>query len=576
MQVEKINFKVNSNLYNSNRFPSRKDNIVKQDFKQNNTFIYPSINLAYYPNISFSGINLREVNLIPELYGHLKEQKMMKEILLNPIINNAGEVKPFILLYSPTKEMTYLFSKWLKEELKETCKCRISQYLPSDEAIGIQTFISKNMDEGVSYYSKNKKRNIIFINNIEKYISTSLSDIDEDSHFTENDIKLLKSYQNENNNISFLKPIPDYCSHTPDKGGCATTIIMTSENPHLINHDLLYREGKMLTFPIGIDALPDIERTLRGAFHTARLKIRYLCMNPQEAGASSISFPLAKRILQDPKQVEDNSWRIGFRSPYYFISEFLLPNTKGGFSYKQIQNIVDDALEKTLSVGGDEEKYTKFLISSISSADRDIKPEVYKNFERIKGMTSLNSDEIDINPDAIFNNIVDIDLYPKEEIDNINRLIFQEFVKISESGSLKNNQKTFLKDFFNSPNEKFKKEFSTYVNSRIIDVGRGKYRFYYGDNKEDVIDLYKGSFGWDEKVLWIDSEKNKDIMLVRNFIENIKGIEYFKNVKSIEFPQTEDISKLENAIITERVTIDKQHIIKIPLNEQYKDQNSLH
>ena len=109
-------------------------------------------------------------------------------------------------------------------------------------------------------------------------------------------------------------------------------------------------------------------------------------------------------------------------------------------------------------------------------------------------------------------------------------------------------------------------EMSEYIKSRTYKLSNGRYKFAYGNNKEDSVNLYLGNFGTNPKVLWIDSANPINIKVIEYLIDELKTQPQFNRVERLEFPQTAKESvRLTNAVKTNRLTMDYRQIYKIEL-----------
>lgn len=102
---------------------------------------------------------------------------------------------------------------------------------------------------------------------------------------------------------------------------------------------------------------------------------------------------------------------------------------------------------------------------------------------------------------------------------------------------------------------------SKLISERINYISNDRYKFSYGNNTDDFVDLYLGSFGWKKETLWIDSDNIEKIETVVKFIDNIKQSEQFKEIKCIEFASNREMIK--TYVKTGRITLDKKQIYKI-------------
>lgn len=83
-------------------------------------------------------------------------------------------------------------------------------------------------------------------------------------------------------------------------------------------------------------------------------------------------------------------------------------------------------------------------------------------------------------------------------------------------------------------------------NDKKMDViqNHDGYKLKIGKNADNTINLYLGDSGYNDKTLWIDSNKNDDIISVIARLEKIKQIDKFKNIKTIQCPQPEKAEDL--------------------------------
>lgn len=69
-------------------------------------------------------------------------------------------------------------------------------------------------------------------------------------------------------------------------------------------------------------------------------------------------------------------------------------------------------------------------------------------------------------------------------------------------------------------------------------------RMVTNDSKEDIVDLYLGNFGYNKKVLWVDSTNPQKIQSVIDRIDKIKKTDKFKNIKYIQCKQPDSLENL--------------------------------
>lgn len=70
------------------------------------------------------------------------------------------------------------------------------------------------------------------------------------------------------------------------------------------------------------------------------------------------------------------------------------------------------------------------------------------------------------------------------------------------------------------------------------------YKMKYGITNDDVVELFCGNWGYNDKVLWINSRRTKDINAVLDNIIAIKELKKFKNVEKLQCPEPEELHLL--------------------------------
>ena len=123
------------------------------------------------------------------------------------------------------------------------------------------------------------ERTIILLNEAEIYLASNPEEADlSGMFFNRADIKKLEYYNKAHTcqkNINALKNRLDYISKLPEdenSDGCAATLFITTNDPHLIHRDLLSRDGeygKMLSYAVRPAANNDLKAVLQHYFSKA-------------------------------------------------------------------------------------------------------------------------------------------------------------------------------------------------------------------------------------------------------------------------------------------------------------------
>lgn len=93
------------------------------------------------------------------------------------------------------------------------------------------------------------------------------------------------------------------------------------------------------------------------------------------------------------------------------------------------------------------------------------------------------------------------------------------------------------------------------------------YNLRFGFKPEENVNLYLGDSGYNNKILWIDSQSNKKIKAVFNNFREIRQLDKFKNIDTIQFPEPENITefpryeKLENRYTKDYKPIYEKRVI---------------
>jgi len=503
----------------------------------------------------FTGVQQYQKNIF-DIIGHLEEKEKIYNLLIKPIISGREKPPAALLIYSPTREVTNFFTSSILKKLKPFCNITIfnDKTLQTDFKTWVLNALQANS-------IKNAKHNIILIPDIERYLAMRPEDFRVKNFNAKDKEILVKITDTYRRFPSLFKSLTDYCSEPVAKNGHATTFIFTSENPHFIDADLLNRPGKFLTFPVNPETSKDITMFFEETVNKYKIYFKNLCQNPGVLGEKPISFSLVEKILTEKDKILSNINSIT-DVPYNIITEFAVPNLRfGGYSYKKLFEMVKHAIWNIV-VYNNKNNFGEILAANIRKTERDVPPETYKNFLRIKNLISIKSDRSVITPKEIYENMFDINLLPEPMQKGVNRYVMSEFVKLASCPHCEESKK-FLKIYSDVNNKSFRENFNNYISSHIIPYANGKCRLYYGERGDQIIDLYLGSFGWEKRVLWVASENPKDIKLVKYLSEGIKNFKEFKEIEFIDFPKA-NLNGIPNDPLA-RKTIDGKEIGRISI-----------
>lgn len=86
------------------------------------------------------------------------------------------------------------------------------------------------------------------------------------------------------------------------------------------------------------------------------------------------------------------------------------------------------------------------------------------------------------------------------------------------------------------------------------------YTMIYDDKEDTKVDLYLGNYGYNDKVLWVDTNNSTKIQVVIKNIDKIKKINKFNNVKFIQCIKPDNLMNLNEFYETNKYTTDYQTI----------------
>ena len=122
-----------------------------------------------------------------------------------------------------------------------------------------------------------------------------------------------------------------------------------------------------------------------------------------------------------------------------------------------------------------------------------------------------------------------------------------------------------------APLEEIQKIQNNFILSNIQKIPNSDgYRYKYIPFEQDFVDLYLGDFSYRPDILWINSQNTFAIKSVIKNFDVIKKIPYFQKIRSIEFPEPDNMKELDiNKLrCTSKVTSNGKTIYEYNLSEK--------
>lgn len=305
-------------------------------------------------------------------YADVKDE--ITRTFVNPLKASMKDpsvhVPPAVMLYGALGCGKTTFLEAIGEQLKDCVKVvDLSNKLDPD----VKSFISQLNNHFVAaqkYYRDTGKRTIFLINEAEQYFCMKKEDIGDSGMFlNESDLQKLEEYGSTTSttaNVNNFKSTFDYVSKIPtdpDSKGCASTVFITTNYPHLIHRDLLIRDGKYGKM-LNIAVKPAADDNLRAVIkHYLKLysdlletikmlstksnyadlikSLPYISNKGKDVLISKVKNGTIVNMHIDPTGSE-------FRNFDQFIKGNNLSLVRGAYSNARIQNIADKAFAEYL------------------------------------------------------------------------------------------------------------------------------------------------------------------------------------------------------------------------------------
>lgn len=437
--------------------------------------------------------------------------------------------------------------------------------------------VKRILRDSKTQYLQNKTKTIVYIENADNFFGVNSVDAESTLDFYLTDAEKKLTVQNDYNQIivNLMKGVADYCSEEPvgmsDKGN-ALTFLITSKVPHLVNQDLLTRDGKLqyvyVDYPDKVNIAAVLQDSVdRDREYLGQLKVFSL----KDIEDLDMPFETWQNLYNLKRNNKLYLLSIENNVPVKLFSNFCVPDeTSGAFSTGGLQKSSREALYRYIAEP--QKSYSEHLAEVLAQGGRDISQETYNNSIRIKkilnkAITKPDSEMLrelfevcnlsvrerqQLAEMLVEDNIKRISLLHKENHSGLNSRERQELDRLCV---LTINDSDIKKDL--AP------EMVEYINARTYKLSNGRYKLGYGNQKEDSVNLYLGNFGTNPKVLWVDSTNPEKIEVVKFLIKELKTLPQFRSVERLEFSQPAESLNIKNAVKTDRLTLDYRPIYTI-------------
>ena len=434
--------------------------------------------------------------------------------------------------------------------------------------------VKRILRDSKTQYLQNKTKTIVYIENADNFFGVNSVDAESTLDFYLTDAEKKLTVQNDYNQIivNLMKGVADYCSEEPvgmsDKGN-ALTFLITSKVPHLVNQDLLTRDGKLqyvyVDYPDKVNIAAVLQDSVdRDREYLGQLKVLSL----KDIEDLDMPFETWQNLYNLKRNNKLYLLSIENNVPVKLFSNFCVPDeTSGAFSTGGLQKSSREALYRYIAEP--QKSYSEHLAEVLAQGGRDVSQETYNNSIRIKkilnkAITKPDSEMLrelfevcnlsvrerqQLAEMLVDDNIKRISLLHKENSSGLNSRERQELDRLCV---LTINDSDIKKDL--AP------EMVEYINARTYKLSNGRYKLGYGNQKEDSVNLYLGNFGTNPKVLWVDSTNPEKIEVVKFLIKELKTLPQFRSVERLEFSQPAESLNIKNAVKTDRLTLDYRPI----------------
>lgn len=362
-----------------------------------------SSNLSDFINYSFhpsGGINDRIAG-----YDKIKEQ--IKRTVISPLIHdNLGRTNKLpsaIILYGATGVGKTEILRGIEQECAQYAT--VVNFPITTDVKDFQKKLKQILQEAQKRYQdpQNSKRTILLINEAEKYMCMTPERAERLClAFQADDFDVLDKYGRvDTDNVNYLKSLLDNISEVPsvnDPTKSATTLFITTNYPHLIDQDLMLRQGKLTPIAVKPAANGDLKAVIQHYFkvHSELLesiKAASIHDNFENILGSQLRIsPEAIKVLVDRRKNDTlKNLFIDYKlSDWKNVPQFLKfanPSARqGAYSNVAWKTMIMEAFNKYLE--NPEKPLFKHFFDIKSTTPRDITPKRYEQFRTIHNIVN--------------------------------------------------------------------------------------------------------------------------------------------------------------------------------------------
>ncbi len=318
--------------------------------------------------------------------------------------HDKGHIPSCVLLYGAIGTGKSTFLKCVEDSAKGNIETVRFYYNPNGDVDFITAFDSY-LEEAKTRYKNEGKRTVLLMDDAEEYFAKTLdSAMEHKDNYTPDELARLKAINDRgtNENVSQFKHIFDVLSQEPngnDRHKSATTIFITTNYPHLINDDLMYREGKVHAFHVGPAENRDLADVIKYYFNQGNDTlgfIKLLGTQSEEIQRESLNHidelsPRGRAVLLDlfRNHVADKVLYIDCESPDFMkMAKVFNPNIRrGAYTNDQIAHISRRALRKYTE--NPKVDYLKYFMDEMIHSKRAISPDMLKHYNQIEKSVNL-------------------------------------------------------------------------------------------------------------------------------------------------------------------------------------------
>ncbi len=318
--------------------------------------------------------------------------------------HDKGHIPSCVLLYGAIGTGKSTFLKCIEDSAKGNVETVRFYYNPNGD-IDFITAFDNYLEEAKTRYKNEGKRTVLLMDDAEEYFAKTLdSALEHKDNYTPDELARLQviNERGTNENVAQFKHIFDVLSQEPngnDRHRSATTIFITTNYPHLINDDLMYREGKVHAFHVGPAENRDLADVIKYYFNQSNDTLSFIKLlgsQTEEIQRESLNHideltPRGRATLMYlfKNSVADQILNIDCESPDFMkMAKIFNPNIRhGAYTNDQIAHISRRALRKYAE--NPNEDYLKYFMDEMIHSKRAISPDMLKHFNQIEKSVNL-------------------------------------------------------------------------------------------------------------------------------------------------------------------------------------------